>query len=263
MEHHLTHKIAVVTGSSAGIGLATSKLLYQHGATVILNGRSKDKLLKIQKEMESENSPGSIQVVEADLGSAEGVQKFIKEVPHCDILVNNVGIYSIKPFEEITDEEWQRMWEINVMSGVRLTRHYFKGMRKNNWGRIVFVSSESGVQIPPEMIHYGVTKTAQIGLARGIAELTAKTEITVNSILVGPTYTEGVEQFVKEMAEQKGTSIQKSKDDFFIDARPSSIIKRFITPEEIGNVITFICSPEASAINGAAVRAEGGIIRSI
>lgn len=263
MKYHLTNKIAVVTGSSAGIGLATSKLLYQQGATVILNGRSKDKLVEIQKEMESQELPGSIRVVEADLGSAEGVQKFIKEVPHCDILVNNVGIYSIKPFEEITDEEWQNMWEINVMSGVRLTRHYFKGMRKNNWGRIIFVSSESGVQIPPEMIHYGVTKTAQIGLARGIAELTTKTEITVNSILVGPTYTEGVEQFVKEMAEQKEISVQKAKDDFFIEARPSSIIKRFITPEEIGNVITFICSPEASAINGAAVRAEGGIIRSI
>jgi NAD(P)-dependent dehydrogenase (short-subunit alcohol dehydrogenase family) len=201
--------------------------------------------------------------VAADLGRAAGCATLARQVPEVDILVNNVGIFEPKPFEEIPDEDWLRFFETNVMSGVRLTRHYLPGMRKRDWGRIVFVSSESALQIPVEMIHYGMTKTAQIAIARGVAESLVGTGVTVNSVLPGPTKSEGVGQFITRLAESKGTDAADAEREFFATARPTSILQRFATPDEVAAMIVYLCSPKASATTGAALRVDGGVVRAI
>jgi len=204
-----------------------------------------------------------VQGVAADLGTAAGVEAFLKQVPIADVLVNNLGIFEIKPFLEIPDADWLRLFEVNVLSGVRLTRHYLPEMLRRNWGRVIFISSESGQQIPSEMVHYGMTKTAQIAVARGVAESVAGTGVTVNSILAGPTASEGVGNFLQSMALAQGVSPKQVEREFFEKVRPSSLLKRFETTEEVAAVVAFVASSQAAAIHGAAIAAEGGVIRSI
>ena len=206
---------------------------------------------------------GEVSGIAADLSTAAGVADLVKQLPEVDILVNNMGIFEPKPFEEIPDADWMRFFETNVLSGVRLTRQYLPGMKARNWGRVVFVSSESGVQIPAEMIHYGMTKTAQLAIARGVAETTAGTGVTVNSVLPGPTDSEGVATFVADLARQRGVDRSVVEAEFFQTARPSSLLKRFATVEEVANMVVYVCSPLASATNGAALRVDGGVVRSI
>ena len=263
MDLQLTGKRALVTGSTAGIGFATALGLAREGASVIVNGRSEARVAKAIEEIR-EDCPGvEVTGVAADLGSATGCVYLAQSVPEIDVLVNNLGIYEAKPFAEIPDEDWLRLFEINVMSGVRLSRHYLAQMRERDWGRIVFVSSESAVQIPAEMIHYGMTKTAQIAVARGIAETTAGSGVTVNSVLAGPTRSEGVAGFVARMAEQRGIDFATMEREFFETARPSSLLCRFSSTDEVASLIVYVCSPVASATNGAALRVDGGVVRAI
>lgn len=255
---------ALVTGSSAGIGYAIAELLYKEGATVYLNGRSQLRVDEALKHLHaSAGVSGTAYGLASDLATAEGASKLISELPDVDILINNVGIYEPKEFAQITDEDWLHTFEVNVMSGIRLSRHYIEGMRKRDWGRIVFISSESGVNIPSEMIHYGVTKTAQIAVARGLAETTVGTKITVNSVLPGPTASEGVEQFIKEMAKQGNTNAESVEKELFEKIRPTSLLKRLATSEEVASMVAYVCSPLAAATNGAALRVDGGVVRSI
>lgn len=264
MDLKLEGKRALVTGSTAGIGLAAAIGLYREGASVVINGRNADRVRQAVERIRALPTVGSPTVtgVTADLGTPEGAALVTREVPDVDILVNNVGIFEPRPFEEIGDEDWLRFFQVNVMSGVRLTRHYLPGMKARNRGRVVFVSSESGVQIPVEMIHYGMTKTAQIAVARGVAETTAGTGVTVNSVLPGPTESEGVGTFVSELAGQQGMGREEFEAEFFRSARPSSLLKRFATVEEVANLIVYVCSPLASATNGAALRVDGGVVRA-
>ncbi len=265
MDLNLVGKRALVTGSTAGIGLATAAGLHREGASVIISGRTPRRVEEATKKIKELPTIGTPDVIgiAADLGTPEGVAKVVRHLPEVDILVNNVGIFEPKPFEEIPDEDWLRFFQVNVMSGVRLTRHYLPGMKARNWGRIVFVSSESAVQIPAEMIHYGMTKTAQLAIARGVAEAVAGTGITVNSVLPGPTESEGVATFVGELARQQGVGRSEFEMEFFRSARPSSLLKRFATGDEVANLIVYVCSPLASATNGAALRVDGGVIRAI
>ena len=255
-------KRALVTGSTAGIGYAIALALAREGAEVIVNGRTQKRVDETLARMRKEHSTAKLQGFAADLGSAEGCAKVAQQFSEIEILVNNLGIFEPREFDNITDTEWQRMFEVNVMSGVRLSRAYLSGMKRRNWGRIVFISSESGVQIPAEMIHYGMTKTAQIAVARGLAETCAGTNVTVNSVLVGPTASEGVGEFVASLAREKGVTPQEFEKEFFQTMRGTSLVKRFLQPDEVAAVVTFLCSPAASAINGAPVRAEGGIIKA-
>jgi NAD(P)-dependent dehydrogenase (short-subunit alcohol dehydrogenase family) len=261
MDLGLKGKTALVTGSTAGIGLAIAKALAEEGAHVYINGRSEDRVLQAINSLKSNGS--ILKPAIYDLSRKSDTDALIRAIPTVDILVNNLGIYEVKAFEEITDEDWLRFFNINVLSGIRLARHYFPLMKKKNWGRIVFISSESGVNIPSEMIHYGVTKTAQIAVARGLAELTSGTGVTVNSVLPGPTYSQGVEQFVKDVAENRHLTAEQIEQEFFKVMRPSSLIQRFASIDEVGAFVTFVCSERASAINGAALRVEGGVLRSI
>src|SRR3984885_2045378 len=263
MDLQLTNKKALVTGSTAGIGFAIASLLAQEGASVVVNGRSQGRVDEAVQRIRKEKKDAQVTGVAADLGTKEGVELLTGKLPAVDILVNNLGIFEAKPFPEITDEDWLRFFEVNVLSGVRLSRFYLPGMLKTNWGRIVFISSESGVNIPVEMVHYGVTKTAQIALARGLAETTAGTNVTVNSVLPGPTRSEGVEKFVQDMAKGQGTDEAGIEAEFFRLIRPSSLLKRFATPEEVAAMVAYVCSPRASATNGAALRVDGGGVRSI
>lgn len=262
MNFKLENKTALVTGSTAGIGFAIAKRLAAEGARVIVNGRTKERVDHALSEIRKAASHAKLEGVAADLGNASGCEAMVKRVPDVDVLVNNLGIFEPKPFEEIPDADWQRFFEVNVMSGVRLSRAYLPGMHQRNWGRIVFISSESAVHIPAEMIHYGMTKTAQIAVARGLAESCSGTAVTVNSVLAGPTASEGVSNFVAELAEQKGMTPAEFEKEFFTHARPTSLIKRFLKPDEVAAVVAFVCSPEASAISGAAVRAEGGVVKA-
>lgn len=263
MDLQLTNKKALVTGSTAGIGFAIASHLIQEGATVVINGRSQGRVEDAVRRIQGENKDAQVTGVAADLGTKEGVDLLIRQVPAVDILVNNLGIFEPKPFPEITDEDWLRFFAVNFLSGARLSRFYLPGMVQRNWGRIVFISSESGVNIPVEMIHYGVTKTAQIALARGLAETTVGTSVTVNSVLPGPTRSEGVERFVKDLAKRQGTDPATIEAEFFRTARPSSLLKRFATTEEVATMVVYVCSPRASATNGAALRVDGGVARSI
>jgi len=252
-----------VTGSTAGIGLAAATGFFKEGASVVVNGRTKERVEEAAAKVRGTGGDGEVSGIAADLSTAEGVAELVRQLPEVDILVNNLGIFEPKPFEEIPDGDWLRFFETNVLSGVRLTRHYLPGMRRKNWGRVVFVSSESGVQIPVEMIHYGMTKTAQLAVARGVAESVAGTGVTVNSVLPGPTESEGVAQFVADLARQRGVDRSVVEAEFFQTARPSSLLKRFATVEEVANMIVYVCSPLASATNGAALRVDGGVVRAI
>jgi NAD(P)-dependent dehydrogenase (short-subunit alcohol dehydrogenase family) len=263
MDLQLRGKRALVTGSTAGIGLATAAGLFREGASVVVNGRTPQRVGQAVESIRAAGGDGAVTGVAADLSTAEGTARLVGQVPEVDILVNNVGIFEPKPFEEIPDADWLRFFEVNVMSGVRLTRHYLPGMRGRNWGRIVFVSSESAVQIPVEMIHYGMTKTAQLAIARGVAESVAGTGITVNSVLPGPTESEGVATFVADLAKQRGVDRSVVEAEFFQTARPTSLLKRFAKVEEVANMIVYVCSPLASATNGAALRVDGGVVRAI
>src|ERR1700733_868065 len=263
MDLQLTNKKALVTGSTAGIGFAIASLLAQEGASVVVNGRSQGRVDEAVQRICKEKKDAQVTGVAADLGTKEGVDLLTGKVPALDILVNNLGIFEAKPFPDITDEGWLRFFEVNVLSGVRLSRSYLPGMLKANWGRIVFISSESGVNIPVEMVHYGVTKTAQIALARGLAETTAGTNVTVNSVLPGPTRSEGVEKFVQDMAKGQGGDETAVEKEFFRSVRPSSLLKRFETPEEVAALAVYVCSQRASATNGAALRVDGGVVKSI
>jgi len=263
MDLEFKDKVALVTGSTAGIGFAIAKRFAQEGAEVILNGRTGERVREAEAKIEKEVSQAKLRGIAADVGTAEGCDKLVSQAKKVDILVNNAGIFEPKPFEQITDADWERFFAVNVMSGVRLSRAFLPGMKQRNWGRIVFISSESGLQIPPEMIHYGTTKTAQIAIARGLAETCQATNVTVNSVLPGPTASEGVTQFVADLAGQQKITPAEFEKQFFKTARPSSILQRFIEPDEIANVVAFVCSSLASAINGAAVRADGGVVRSI
>lgn len=263
MDLQLGNKRALVSGSSAGIGFAIAQALAREGASVVINGRTAERVQGAIKKIRDSGAKGELIASTADLASREGVETLLRQVPNVDILVNNLGIYEPKSFDQITDEDWERIFEVNVMSGIRLSRAYLPGMRKQNWGRIIFISSESGVNIPVEMIHYGLTKTAQLALSRGLAETTAGTGITVNSVLPGPTRSEGVEQFVEAMAKEKKTSAANVEKEFFQSVRPSSLLKRFATSEEVAAMVTFIASPLSSATNGAALRVDGGVVRSI
>lgn len=263
MDLQLTDKTALVTGSTAGIGFAIASLFAQEGAEVVVNGRSKKRVDDAIERIRRDHKNARVNGVAADLGAREGVDRLISALPHADILVNNLGIFEPKPFTDISDSDWLRFFEVNVLSGVRLSRFYLPSMMERNWGRIVFISSESALNIPMEMIHYGVTKTSQLSLARGLAETTAGTNVTVNSVLAGPTRSEGVEGFLQEMARTRGSDKASIEKEFFRSVRPSSLLKRFATPQEVAPMVVYVCSPLASATNGAALRVEGGVLRSI
>ncbi len=263
MNLKLIGKTALVTGSTSGIGLAIAESLVAEGANVVLNGRTRERVEAAVLTVKAGFPDIRVTGVVADLSTAEGAGKITDGITDVDILINNMGIFEPKAFDEIPDDDWLRLFETNVMSGVRLSRFYLPRMKLKNWGRIVFISSESGVQIPAEMVHYGMTKSAQIAIARGMAETTEGTKVTVNSVLPGPTSSEGVTTFVERMAAEQGITKEQMEEQFFETARPSSLLKRFIDPKEIGDVVAFLCSPLASAINGAAVRVDGGVIRSM
>src|SRR2546425_4671647 len=256
-------RTAVVTGSTAGIGLAIATALVAEGASVVVNGRTQARVTAAIEQIRQTVEGAQVRGVAADLGTASGVEAFVREVPEADVLVNNLGIFEAKPFEEIPDADWMRFFEVNVLSGVRLARRYVPGMTARKWGRVIFISSESAQQIPAEMIHYGMTKTAQVAIARGLAETTTGTGVTVNSVLVGPTASEGVAQFFDGLAKQQGVSPAELERQFFAAVRPTSLLKRFETPEEVAAVVAFVAGTTATTINGAAVRADGGVVRSI
>jgi NAD(P)-dependent dehydrogenase (short-subunit alcohol dehydrogenase family) len=263
MDLGIAGKRALVTGSTAGIGFAAARALAREGAMVVINGRTPARVEAAVGALRHDLPHAHIGGVAADLGTAAGCAEVVDQVPEVDILVNNVGIFEPKPFQAIPDEDWVRFFEVNVLSGVRLTRHYLPCMRSRNWGRVVFVSSESAVQIPTEMIHYGVTKTSQLALARGLAETLVGTDVTVNSVLPGPTSSEGVGAFVADLAAVRGVDVPTVEREFFATARPSSIIQRFATPDEVAAMIAYVCSALASATTGAALRVDGGVVRSI
>lgn len=263
MDLGLKGKLAVVSGSTAGIGFAIANTLAREGARIVINGRTPERVKTAAERIRMELRGAEVSEVAADLGSLEGISKLTEQVPGADILVNNLGIFEPKPFLEIPDSEWLRFYEVNVMSGVRLTRHYLPGMLEKRWGRVIFISSESGQQIPAEMVHYGMTKTAQIAIARGIAESVAGSGVTVNSVLAGPTASEGVGDFVQSMARGRGLSPAQIEREFFETVRPSSLLKRFETTDEVAAIVAFVASVQSVGINGSAVRAEGGVVRSI
>jgi NAD(P)-dependent dehydrogenase (short-subunit alcohol dehydrogenase family) len=258
MDLKLKGKSALVTGGSAGIGLAIAKALVAEGATVTVPGRSRAKLEEALGEFGL-----AVKKIEADAGTAAGAEAVIRQLPEVDILINNLGIYEPMKFEDITDADWLKLFEINVMSGVRLSRHYFPGMLKRNWGRIIFISSESGVSTPPEMIHYGMTKSAQLAISRGLAELPKGTGVTVNSVLPGPTKSEGIVGFLQRMASKPNATPEEAEKEFFEKHRPASLLQRLIEDYEIADLVAFVASPLSAATNGAAIRAEGGLVRAI
>jgi NAD(P)-dependent dehydrogenase (short-subunit alcohol dehydrogenase family) len=259
----LDGKIALVTGSTAGIGFAIARSLAREGAYVYLNGRTQERVDAAISKIRTDHKAVTIDGIATDFSSSAGADTIIAKLPAVDILVNNVGIFEPKPFVAIPDADWYRFFEVNVMSGVRLARHYLPGMLNKNWGRIIFISSESAAQIPAEMVHYGMTKTAQIAIARGIAESVAGSGVTVNSVLAGPTASEGVAGFVEAMAKQQDKSKEQIEKEFFQFARPSSLLKRFATIDEIAALVTYVASELSSATNGAPLRADGGVVRAI
>src|SRR5260221_6188764 len=262
MDLQLKGKLAIVTGSTAGIGFASARALAAEGARVVVNGRTETRVAEAAEKIRREHPAAELELFAADLSQA-GAAAAAKRFDTVDILVNNLGVYEPKPFEKITDADWHAMIETNFLSGVRLSRGWLPQMKAAGWGRIIFISSESAVNIPPEMIHYGVTKTMQVALARGLAETTAGTGVTVNTVLAGPTRSEGVEKFLVDMAQSKGISVAEVERGFFRTLRPSSLLQRFASVDEVAAMVTFLASPLASATNGAAVRAEGGVVRSI
>jgi NAD(P)-dependent dehydrogenase (short-subunit alcohol dehydrogenase family) len=263
MNLELENKLALVTGSTAGIGFAIAEALAMEGAKVIVNGRTEARVKQAVDRIKSAGAKSDVLGLAADLGTAAGAEQAVTKFPEVDILVNNLGIFEPKAFEQIPDSDWLRFFEVNVLSGIRLSRHYLPMMKKKNWGRVIFISSESGVQIPAEMIHYGMTKTAQLAVSRGMAETTAGTNVTVNTVLPGPTASEGVGEFVDRLAQSQGVEKKTLEQEFFRSARPSSLLKRFADPKEVAAMVAFVASPLSSATNGAAIRADGGTVRSI
>ena len=263
MKIDLTGKTALVTGSTSGIGHAIASGLATAGAEVVVNGRTQAKVDAAAAVIAKAVSGAKVRGIAADVSTATGCKALAAAQPVVDILINNAGIFEPKGFFDIPDEDWSRFFEVNVMSGVRLSRAYLPGMLKRNWGRIVFISSESALNIPAEMIHYGMTKTAQLAVSRGLAEMTRGTAVTVNSVLPGPTLSEGVEALVKQLAKQNGQSVEEAASQFVKQFRPTSLLQRFTTPEEIANMVIYVASRESAATNGAALRAEGGIVNSI
>ena len=263
MDFQLQDKRALVTGSTAGIGFAIAKVLAQERAIIAVNGRSAKRVEEAIAAIRRDVPDAKLTAVAADLWTAAGMDSLVRAIPEADILVNNVGIYDTKAFFDISDAEWLRFFETNVMSGVRLSRAYLPGMLQRNWGRIVFISSESAINIPVEMIHYGMTKTAQLAVSRGLAEMTAGTGVTVNSVLPGPTRTEGVEGYVTGMAQSQGKTTAEVEQEFFERIRPASLLRRFAEPDEVAAMVAYVCSSRASATNGAALRVDGGVVRSV
>ena len=261
MDLQLKDKRALVSGSTAGIGFAIAQALAREGARVIVNGRGQASVDQAVEQLRSATG-ADVQGFAGDLTTAADADILAKRFPDVDILVNNLGIFEPKPFEAIPDADWTRFFEANVLSGVRLARLYLPAMRQANWGRIIFISSESAVQIPQEMIHYGMTKSAQIAVARGLAEAVAGTGITVNSVLPGPTRSRGVADFVEALASAEGKSFEAFETEFFEKVRPTSLIKRFATTEEVASLVAYVASPLASATTGAALRVDGGVIKS-
>ena len=260
MNLELINKTALISGSTKGIGFAIASQLAAEGARVIVNGRSEKTVNSALQQIRTAVPEAKVEGFAGDLASTTATEELLELFPAVDILVNNLGVYEPKPFDRISDEDWRRFFEVNVLSGVRLSRAYLPGMKERNWGRIVFVSSESAINTPAEMIHYGMTKTAQLAVSRGLAQYCGGTKITVNSILPGPTHSAGVEDFVKQLG--GGQSFEAFEKEFFTSVRPSSLLKRFETPDEVARLVTFVCSPLASAINGAALRVDGGVVSS-
>jgi NAD(P)-dependent dehydrogenase (short-subunit alcohol dehydrogenase family) len=263
MQIDLSNKSAIVTGSTVGIGYAVAHGLAGCGAEVVVNGRTQDAVDTAVANIARAVPGAKLRGVAADLGTAAGCDALVAAVPQTDILVNNVGIYAMQDFFEIPDSEWTRFFEINVMSGVRLSRAYMPGMMERDWGRVVFVSSESGLNIPPAMLHYGFTKTANLSIARGLAKRAAGTGVTVNAVLPGPTMSEGVAAMLKDGAAKEGISVEEAGIAFVRAHRPSSIIQRVATVDEVANMIVYACSPLASATTGAALRVDGGVVDTI
>jgi NAD(P)-dependent dehydrogenase (short-subunit alcohol dehydrogenase family) len=263
MDLELNGKLALVTGSTAGIGFAIAKGLAREGARVIISGRSEERVNGAIDAIKRKHGSVQIEGFVGDLGTADAGAKLVALHSELDILVNNLGIFEPKPFAEITDQEWMHFFEVNVLSGIRLSRTYLPRMLKKDWGRIIFISSDSALQIPAEMIHYGMTKTAQLAISRGLAELTVGTGVTVNAVLPGPTASEGVSEFVDRLAKQSNQTAADFEKEFFERMRPTSLLKRFASTEEVANLVVYVSSPAASATNGAALRVDGGVIRTI
>ncbi|WP_315767994.1 MULTISPECIES: SDR family oxidoreductase [unclassified Bradyrhizobium] len=263
MKIDLSGKTALVTGSTAGIGFAIAKGLAGSGAEVVLNGRSRDRVDAAVAKLRAAHSAAKVRGVAGDVATVAGCNEIVTALPEVDILINNAGIFEPKDFFETPDEDWSRFFEVNVMSGVRMARAYMQGMLKRNWGRVIFISSESALNIPTEMVHYGMTKTAQLAISRGLAKLTRGTGVTVNAVLPGPTMSEGVESFVKDLARQNGQSEDEAASSFVKQHRPGSLLQRFAGVDEVANMVVYAASKEASATNGAALRVEGGIIDTI
>ena len=262
MDLQLKNKIALVSGSTAGIGYAIAKQLAAEGAKVIVNGRTAERVDAAVEQIKKDTGNNEVTGAIADFAKPEQIEALVKQVAEVDILINNVAIFEPKEFKDITDADWLKFYEINVLSGIRLSRAYFNGMLQRNWGRIIFISSESALQIPSEMIHYGMTKTAQLAISRGLAELTRGTNVTVNAVLPGPTLSEGVGGFVEQLAKDQNKTEDEVKQEFFQTMRPTSIIQRFLSVDEVANMVTFLSSPLAAATNGAAIRAEGGLLKT-
>lgn len=260
MDLQLANKLALVTGSTKGIGLAIATGLAREGARVVVNGRAQKSVSDALARIRASVPEARLEGFPGDLSNAAVAEKLCAQFPEVEILVNNLGIFEPKPFEQISDDDWRRFFEVNVMSGARLSRAYLPRMKRRNWGRIIFISSESGIQIPAEMIHYGVTKTAQLALARGMAETCAGTGVTVNAVLPGPTRSDGVDEFVKQLS--GGKPFAEFEKEFFKSVRPTSLIQRFATTDEVAHLVVYVASPLSSATNGAALRVDGGVVRA-
>lgn len=263
MDLQLKGKTAFISGSTQGIGFAIAQNLLKEGANVVINGRTQSKVADAVQRLKNDNPAGNVSGIAADFSKVEDVNALLESLPEVDILVNNAGIFEPQAFTDITDESWFKFFEVNVLSGVRLSRHYFPKMIAKDWGRIIFISSESAVNIPEEMIHYGMTKTAQLAVSRGLSELTKGTNVTVNSVLPGPTKSEGVAEFVKQLGAANQVSSEQAEKDFFKDARPTSLLQRFTSVEEIANLVTYVASPLSSGTNGAALKVDGGVAKFI
>lgn len=263
MNLQLKNKQVFVSGSTAGIGFAIAKAFAQEGAIVYINGRDNDKVEKAIARIHAELPQAQLRAVAADLTTSTGFEKVKGKISQVDILINNLGLFEPVPFFDSKDEDWLKLFDVNVMSGVRLTRHFMPDMLKRNWGRVIFISSESAIQIPTEMIHYGMSKTAQLSIANGLAQLTKGTGVTVNSILPGPTYSDGVERFIGELAAQRNSTNKEVEQQYFTETRPLSLLQRFISPDEVAATVLFVSSEIAAATNGAAIRVDGGILKGI
>ncbi len=263
MDLKLNNKLALVTGSTGGIGFAIAKSMAAEGCRVIVNGRNEERVAGSIEKIRQAHPRAKLEGLVSDLAKPEGAEETIRRFPMLDILINNLGMYEHRPFEATSDGDWQAIIETNFMSGVRLSRHYLPRLKAAGWGRIIFLSSESGVNIPVEMIHYGVTKAMYLALSRGLAETTVGTAVTVNAVLPGPTRSEGVGRFIRELSQAKGITPEEVEKEFFRSMRPTSLLQRFASTEEVAHLVTYLASPLASATNGAAVRVDGGVVRSM